>query len=579
MKYSLTVGIPAKNEATNIYSALESISKAVIFCRIKKYIIVVCVNGCTDDTEKEFRRFKKDHPKIACELIRSRPGLVNAQRMIVNKFPAEIFVFPDADGLIAEDSIKLLVDALKGNSQLAVTYAKTVSLAKDKINMNLAEKIGRLYDSQAMLSPRQYFHGRLFATRHWHIPTDYEVSRRAKNCRRSKMMLKYCSNGILLSADDVFMSSYFIDKFGLNSIRQVAKAKCYSWPISSFYDWLNVYRRRNIEMEKMKCWFPEYNYLWPHLNRRTDWKKWQKSGFGDGLIWLIYLAMKGFFWMCLKLEFLLLNIGIYEPPTQWKAAVSTKKKAYPLVFFDIDGTLVSDDAVSFVKLKNKIRNLTKDGVIFGLNTNRPWAEAKSVYYDFGLNGPIICEGGSYFKLTPHGLKKEAPHSDRRLRRTISSLLKDNYKGAGYRVVTGYDKNIINIQKEKYLIFVSAKRKYSASIYARCNGQPNYGLAKNIYAMLQRELPDHKINLLSKPAKITVDNPGVSKISALDRLINVYFSGKQAIFISDNETVDGNWRKIKFCAIMNAKSFYRRRSQYVAQKPGEAGLLEIIERNI
>jgi hypothetical protein len=130
----------------------------------------------------------------------------------------------------------------------------------------------------------------------------------------------------LLSADDILMSSYLIDKYGFASIKQVSRAHCYAWPVGSFIDWLNVYRRRNIEVEKIKRWYPEYNYLWSSIDRHTDWRKWWRAVFFDRMLWLLYLLMKGVFFCYLRIEFLLLKLGFYEPAEQWKTTISTKKK-------------------------------------------------------------------------------------------------------------------------------------------------------------------------------------------------------------------------------------------------------------
>ncbi len=326
MKYQVTIGLPTINQAFNIEHALNSIIMAVNFVQIKNYILVVCANGCTDNTEAVVYSFIKNHPQINCQLITSNPGVVNAQRKIVQNYPADIFIFPDDDGQIDKKSIKLLLDELK-NPKTIVAYAKSLSLKDNsKKQSSLAEKMGLLYDSQNMLTSREYFHGRLFATKDWHVPDDVEILKRAQKNKHNSEILKYCRNNILLAADDIYMSSYIMDKYGLEAIKQVAMAHCYSWPVATFYDWLNIYRRRNIEMEKMNRWFPEYNYLWSHLNRKTDWSKWLKAGLGDKFIWLSYLFMRGLFFVYLKIEFLLLKTGFYEPPEQWKTTKSTKKK-------------------------------------------------------------------------------------------------------------------------------------------------------------------------------------------------------------------------------------------------------------
>lgn len=320
--YKVVIGLPARNEEAGIYDALRSIREAIRYAKISAPIIV-CLNGCTDKTGEVVKKFIRENKDVKCSIIRSRPGLVHAQGKIVELFPADIYAFPDADGTIGKDSLKLLLDEFKKNPKLIVAYAKTVSLLDG--GRSIAKKIGLLYDSQKLLTPRRYIHGRFFATREWYIPKDREVLSRAHKNRRNRKLLKYCKNKILMSADDIFMSSYIVDKYGRNAIKQVDGAHCFAWPIASFSDWFNTYRRRNIETAKMTRWFPEYNYLWPYLNRHTNWQKWFRAPIGDRILWLIFLLMKAIFYLRLKMEFLLLLINFYEPPQQWKVTASTKK--------------------------------------------------------------------------------------------------------------------------------------------------------------------------------------------------------------------------------------------------------------
>lgn len=321
---SIIIGLPVRNEAKSLFRSLESIRAAMIAARKDDIILVICINGCTDDSELIAKDFRARHDDIQCEIIKSPEGLVNAQRAIVRSYRADIYVFPDADNVIAENSIVLLLQALRADRGLVVAYAKTAPL-RDKENKSIFHILGLLYDSQTMLSKRYYFHGRLFATRKWYVPENEEILRRAHLNKRNEVMLKYCSNGILLSADDIFMSSYIMDGWGLSAIKQVEDALCYSWSVGSLRDWLNIYRRRNIEMEKMYRWFPEYNYLKPYLNRRTDWKKWLKVSLSNKIFWLLFILMKAVFALWLRIELFSLNSDFYRPSRQWFATSTTKK--------------------------------------------------------------------------------------------------------------------------------------------------------------------------------------------------------------------------------------------------------------
>lgn len=324
-KTIIVVGLPVRNEEQSLLAALNSIRKAMISAREDNIRLVICCNGCSDHSLEIAKSFLQNNSDITIDVIESEEGLVNAQRTIVNSFPADIYVFPDSDNVIDEQSIFCLLQELHKNPKTIVAYGKTISLP-DSQNRSPFHSMGLLYDSQKMLTKRHYFHGRLFATRDWYIPTNAEIYARATVSARATKLLKYCTASILLSADDIYMSSYIMDKYGKDSIIQVEDATCYSWPVASFHDWYHVYRRRNIEMEKMYRWYPEFNYLKPYLDRRTDWRKWIDASFGDKTMWLGFLTMRGIFFVSLSIELLLLSMPMYWPLPQWNVTKTTKKK-------------------------------------------------------------------------------------------------------------------------------------------------------------------------------------------------------------------------------------------------------------
>ncbi len=320
---TVVIGLPARNEGGHIYKSLESIREAILFLGGFSPKIVVCVNGCKDDTCERVRDFTDKFTDVSVDLIMSEEGLVNAQRAVVESHPADIYVFPDADNVIARESVALLLNALEDDG-VAVAYAKTVP-ELDSDNHSVFQTMGNLYDSQKMLTRREYFHGRLFATKDWFVPDNNELMERAKRTRIGAALLRYSKQGTLLYADDVYMSSYVMHKYGLNAIRQVEEAKCHSKPVGSAKDWWNSYRRRNIEMAKLHYWFPEFRYLAPHINRKTDWSNWMAAKPSDKIVWLLLLGMKAVFWVRLKIELAAVSSGLSEPKDQWQETLTTKR--------------------------------------------------------------------------------------------------------------------------------------------------------------------------------------------------------------------------------------------------------------
>jgi glycosyltransferase involved in cell wall biosynthesis len=325
-KPTITIGLPVRNEEKSISECLSSIRAAMYEADIVKDTpLVVCINGCSDNTEKLVRDFQKKFSDIRVEIIQSEEGLVNAQRKIVELYPAEIHIFPDGDNIIGAHSIKNILSAFARDKNTVVAYARTVPITRGN-RISIFGRMGHLYDEQRMLHQRKYFHGRLFATRDWYIPKYEEIAARARKNATGAHLLKYTKGTTLLYADDVFMSNYILHTYGSNAICQVDDAECFSFPVGSLFDWWNVHRRTGIEVEKIRQWFPEYRYLNLHKKRKTDWKKWRAAPGKEKMLWLLFLVMRATLSWVVKVELLCARLPWFRPSDQWKATISTKRK-------------------------------------------------------------------------------------------------------------------------------------------------------------------------------------------------------------------------------------------------------------
>lgn len=72
-----------------------------------------------------------------------------------------------------------------------------------------------------------------------------------------------------------------------------------------------------------------------------------------------------------------------------------------LIFLDIDGTLIQENQKpNTTRLPRVIKELSRKGFLFGLNSNRSIEDVLPIYTQFGLNGPLVLENGIYFKKSP-----------------------------------------------------------------------------------------------------------------------------------------------------------------------------------
>ncbi len=88
MKNELFFAIPVYNEENNLRKCIESLLKDVssLNYSLKTFI---CLNGCTDNSEKIALNLQKEYPKLNIIVLKSKKGKLNAQEKIVQKIDSE----------------------------------------------------------------------------------------------------------------------------------------------------------------------------------------------------------------------------------------------------------------------------------------------------------------------------------------------------------------------------------------------------------------------------------------------------------------------------------------------------------
>jgi hydroxymethylpyrimidine pyrophosphatase-like HAD family hydrolase len=255
-----------------------------------------------------------------------------------------------------------------------------------------------------------------------------------------------------------------------------------------------------------------------------------------------------------------------------------------LIFFDIDGTLLVRQKPLDFKILRKLINFWKNkGIIFGINTNRPWSESARIYRVLQLNGPVIVENGSVYKMNAHSKQIKSNPRLIAIRIEISRILKRfaaENKKLGWVFKTGSKKNILKNKKIRKLIFMTNNRKYTASIYVRRRGVTDTRLLKKIYWFIVKELkklfPQRiKIKTITG-GKIIVFNANTERIKTMLQLRNSFYPRYNTLLISDAEDITKtSIKKISFGAVKNSRKDYKDLSHYKATKSGVAGLEQII----
>lgn len=100
-RLSVTIGVPAYNEAENIGNLLKSVLQQIgTSFRIEK-IIVIC-DGCTDDTVVKVQRFAKKNNLIKLIKGKKRQGKASRLNQLYQLNTSDIIVTLDADIVLSE---------------------------------------------------------------------------------------------------------------------------------------------------------------------------------------------------------------------------------------------------------------------------------------------------------------------------------------------------------------------------------------------------------------------------------------------------------------------------------------------
>ncbi|MDF1739213.1 MAG: glycosyltransferase [Verrucomicrobiales bacterium] len=311
----ITVAVTAKNEEGTIAECLRSLISSIELAEstsAARFDLVVVIDDCTDATEAIAKTF----PRVTAAL--SSGGLVEAQRTIGDREP--FVIFSDADILVSPETIGKITEAMFSDPALEVAYpAKTPRKPARRTALAFALHTYNLNDG--FETKRSHFNGKLFAIRHWHIPTRLELSARIDKLPDNPFY--HFESGVL--ADDIYLSKSVLKEHGPGAIREIPDAQIHYQAAETFEGMHRYYRRMRMELERVSYLFPEFNTDTSNRpKRRTDWARLKTAGFTQQVGWFIFQAA---FRLC-KLRYHLERIYYSHlssrPCPFWPTVVETK---------------------------------------------------------------------------------------------------------------------------------------------------------------------------------------------------------------------------------------------------------------
>ncbi len=110
--YYFSVGTCAYNEAKNIGNFLENIRNQKLGNKFRLKEIIVVASGCTDDTEKIVKKYRKKDSRIRLITQKKREGKAVAVNIFLQNAKPNLLFLQSADTLPAQTCYKLLLKEL-----------------------------------------------------------------------------------------------------------------------------------------------------------------------------------------------------------------------------------------------------------------------------------------------------------------------------------------------------------------------------------------------------------------------------------------------------------------------------------
>jgi cellulose synthase/poly-beta-1,6-N-acetylglucosamine synthase-like glycosyltransferase len=157
---SVSVGIPAYNEANNIGSLLRALSKQELRKNFSLKEIVVVASGCTDGTEKIVKKSRESDPRVRLIVESERRGKASAMNILLQECASDILVLEAADTLPKDKCLHYLLSPFE-NRSVGATSSRPIPVNPENSVMGLIPHvIWNLYHymAESRNSRNEYFH-------------------------------------------------------------------------------------------------------------------------------------------------------------------------------------------------------------------------------------------------------------------------------------------------------------------------------------------------------------------------------------------------------------------------------------
>ena len=261
----------------------------------------------------------------------------------------------------------------------------------------------------------------------------------------------------------------------------------------------------------------------------------------------------------------------------------TKNK--PLIFIDIDGTLVnSDQKTNSGGLRPLVKQLASAGFLFGINSNRSVKDIEPIYNRFDFSGPLIAENGVCFiyKNKKHFFHQKPKKISALTKQYVSEYATNTQPPASFYFgdTVSLLKNHNNLKKP-LVIMANSFRQYTGSIHLFKNGQRDIVLASKLANYLKLKFRRNRLTLTVEVSKssgnVTFYPSQTNKAKAIQK-IKAFFSKRDIIMIGNGLSDLKILPFVKyFCAVGNALPEVKKQAHLVTQRQFTQGVIELLKQ--
>lgn len=271
--------IAAYNEEERLPQCLDSLAKQRIDADLET---LICINGCTDNTEKVALNSAKIYPHLKIRVLHSAHGLVYAQNKIIRSVENRNapILFVDADVSLDEHCVPILLEELKSLDQLLIVGGWPVPAKPAKMSAWESFLFHTLHvralfpESEVSVNDVSEFKGYVAARPQQRVSSDFE--QRSKIYFHGRVFMLRNADVYAMPedrnlVDDIFLPNMIHYKYGPGVIRTRFDAIVNYQPYLSLRAHFKIYRRIYVQKHYLDRTNPQFAGIRELERTRLDW--------------------------------------------------------------------------------------------------------------------------------------------------------------------------------------------------------------------------------------------------------------------------------------------------------------------